>query len=333
MPKNASMTMNRIAASGEIGIIADMARTHIRFRTWAALIVLGGLIVVFAMAGNWQLHRAAQRDAIADSIAVAASQSPLPLSAVTDAKELTPWRQATAQGEWLHRYTVLLENRNYQGRPGYWVATPFVLDQSESQPDESESGPGESVSSNGDPANRSDFSQARTVVVLRGWLARDLVMQQSNGGMPHIDPDLADKLVGLAEESNGSAQHAIQGEIFPHVPRALELWSWSDDDTQLPARLDDTRTQLPAIQNLDLNDYARATGLRLLPVVLAQTNTPADTTLVRDWAHPSSDADTNRGYALQWFSFCAIAVGAWLYVFWSGVLRQRTRRSRRSTQP
>ncbi|NLC35774.1 MAG: hypothetical protein GX772_04920, partial [Alcaligenaceae bacterium] len=74
--------------------------------------------------------------------------------------------------------------------------------------------------------------------------------------------------------------------------------------------------------------------LNLLPIVLAQTSaslalsppesgaTPLAGTqgqgawaeLRREWPGPSLDSDQNRGYALQWFSFSAIALIAILFV-------------------
>src|SRR5690606_8058708 len=69
---------------------------------------------------------------------------PLHITPATPAQALTPWRPASARGVWQHDLTVLLENRNHQGRPGYWVATPLIL------------------------ADTTDTA----VLVLRGWLPR-----------------------------------------------------------------------------------------------------------------------------------------------------------------
>lgn len=80
---------------------------------------------------------------------------------------------------------------------------------------------------------------------------------------------------------------------------------------------------LPLLQNLELSAYAQATGLRLLPVVLQQTAVAAVDGLQRDWAGPPVDVDQHRGYALQWFSFSAIALIA------LGVLLVKALRSRR----
>lgn len=266
-----------------------MASTHINFRTWLALLLLGALTVLFATLGNWQLDRAAQRDAIFSEIRQAASIPPVTLAVDTPDSELLPWRHARAQGNWLHRYTVLIQNRNDQGRPGYWVATPLQL---------------------------TSDSHAPAILVLRGWLPRETVVEQTAGNAARPDPELG-RILAQQKDT-----HHVSGQLFPHVPRLLELWTWSDSDqARLPATLVDTRDELPAVQNLDLDDYRRATGLALLPVVLAAESPepPYVPAMTQNWPHPSSDSDTNRGYALQWFSFCAIAAGAWLFIAWRAV--------------
>src|SRR5690606_40812124 len=72
------------------------------------------------------------------------TQPPLALTHATAPGELSAWRPARARGQWLNQYSVLLDNRNQDGRPGYWLATPLLLD----------------------PASRG------AVLVLRGWLPR-----------------------------------------------------------------------------------------------------------------------------------------------------------------
>src|SRR5690606_25217478 len=104
-----------------------MARPHTIYRTLLALLLLGVVAVVCVLLGNWQLDRAAQRIAIKQAIESGRNSPPLRVAADTPSHDLTPWRPASAHGDWRHEFTVLLENRNYQGRPGYWVATPLVL--------------------------------------------------------------------------------------------------------------------------------------------------------------------------------------------------------------
>lgn len=283
-----------------------MKQAHTPFRSVLAIVLLGTVAAGCFSLGLWQLSRAAERDALHDAIEHGRLQAPVVLSAESRPAQLTPWRPAVARGAWSDTHTVLLENRNLEGRPGYWVATPLLLQA-------------------GDPS--------AAVLVLRGWLPRDM---QTGGALPAIPQE-----TGLVE---------IRGELHAHVPRIFELWDWAGGkSSELPAQLPTPDGTIPQTQNLELADYAQATGLKLLPTVLAQTSDtvtvasagphsdsasapepgPAQAgsapTLRREWPGPSLDSDQNRGYALQWFSFSAIAAVAAAMIA-RGVLRPRARR-------
>jgi cytochrome oxidase assembly protein ShyY1 len=246
-----------------------MARPHSTFRTLAALVLLGAMIAAFVSLGNWQLRRAAERKSIMHAMQVGRASTPLHLNAGAPPARLLDWHPATATGTWLNDLTVLLQNRNFKGRAGYWVATPLLID----------------------PGARS------AVLVLRGWLPRPVT---PGSALPAITAP--------------AGTQTIAGEMTGHVPQLFELWSFSKQSSdQLPGKLPVPGQILPQVQNLDLAAYARATGLKLLPVVLEQTSDSADQ-WVRQWPGPSIDSTQNTGYALQWFSFAAIAAIAWLVV-------------------
>lgn len=253
-----------------------MVRLRITYRTLAALILLGIMAAIFVSLGNWQLRRADQRQATQHAIQAGRASPPLHLTAKTSAHEFINWRPATVNGTWINSLTVLLQNRNLNGRPGYWVATPLLID----------------------PGTNS------AVLVLRGWFARPVV------------PDAK-----LPDLSLPDAAQTVQGELIDRVPRLFELWSSDQSTGRLPATLPDPEQTLPQVQNLDLDAYARATGLDILPVVLEQTSDNHDK-LDRQWPGPPIDADTNLGYAMQWFAFAGIATLAWLAIAWR-ILRRR----------
>lgn len=258
-----------------------MAHPHTIYRTLLALLLLSIMAVVCVSLGNWQLDRAAQRIAIKQAIDIGRSSPPLHITPSTPAQDLTPWRPASAQGIWQHDLTVLLENRNHQGRPGYWVATPLIL----------------------------AGTNNTAVLVLRGWLPRPASMEQP---LPPI--------------AAPGGEQTVTGELLARVPRLYELSS----ATQLPATLPDPVQPLPRVQNLALDDYAAATGLKFIPMVLAQTadaapernGTEPGTPLLREWPEPSLDADKNKGYALQWFGFATIAIVACLVIIWRALRRR-----------
>jgi surfeit locus 1 family protein len=66
-------------------------------------------------------------------------------------------------------------------------------------------------------------------------------------------------------------------------------------------------------QNLDLDAFARETGLVLLPMSIVERDTGVAGDLLRHWSAPAADVQKHYGYAAQWF---AIAAGiAFLYVW------------------
>ena len=85
---------------------------------------------------------------------------------------------------------------------------------------------------------------------------------------------------------------------------------------ELPQVLELKRSPPPAPsqriwQNLERDDYARWSGLRLQPLVIRQTEAfGAGDTLVRDWSRPVLDVDKHRGYAFQWLVRAAGSVAA-----------------------
>ena len=264
-----------------------MARPHSTRYTVAALLLLGISVVILVSLGQWQLRRADERRAILAAIEAGRKQAPLPLSAATPAHEMAPWRVAEASGQWLPQFSVLLDNRNLDGKPGYWLATPLLL----------------------------DGGSRQALLVLRGWIPR--VMQ----GQPEVP-------------ATPPGEQAVRGELSARVPRLFELWSLGGDaKSGLPAALPAPGGVVPQVQNLELDAYARATGLKLLPTVLSQFGDGRhDDGLVHDWPQPSVDFQKNTFYAVQWFSFALFAAIAWLVVM-AGALKRMRQRQREQAGP
>ena len=77
------------------------------------------------------------------------------------------------------------------------------------------------------------------------------------------------------------------------------------------------------VQNADIGQLARASGLALQPFLLEQTADPAAAPAasalpVRDWPAPDLGADKHRGYAFQWY---ALALMAFLFFVFTGFRR------------
>lgn len=239
------------------------------WRLWLGVILLLILAGVTIALGTWQLSRADEKRAIAERVAEGRKQPPLALTPGVTPAGLMAWRPAWAHGTWLPGYSVLLDNRNRDGKPGYWVATPLCM----ASPDA--------------PALPPDVAADcdRAVLVLRGWMARG-----APGASQPVPP-----------EPLGNEAHGV---LLSHVPRLFDLTALGMGEVAAPVY--EWADGMPVVQNLELSDYASATGLPLLPMVLQQEDGSDD--LIRDWAGPPVDVDKHRGYALQWFSFAAIAL-------------------------
>lgn len=98
---------------------------HFWILTLAALLVAGG---TFSL-GQWQLRRAAQKEAIQAAINDKNSLPALNGLALSATKNIADeiYRQAVFQGVWQAAHTVYLDNRPMSGRSGFWVMTPLML--------------------------------------------------------------------------------------------------------------------------------------------------------------------------------------------------------------
>lgn len=117
----------------------------------------------------------------------------------------------------------------------------------------------------------------QAVLVARGWFARDIADRTK---VPTI-PVPANEVV-----ISGMARL-----------RAGRLFQLGRDEPLQPGAI---------VENADIAAFAAASGLRLKPFLIEQTNDTGDG-LVRDWPRPSFGADRHRGYAFQWYGLAATA--------------------------
>ena len=116
--------------------------------TGAALL---GLVATLAL-GCWQLDRAAQKEAMHAELQ---SRSALPVmdtaAFLASAEPLAQvYRRVALRGTWLAPHTLFLDNRQMQGKAGFYVVTPLQLEASD-----------------------------RVVLVQRGWVPRNFVDRAS----------------------------------------------------------------------------------------------------------------------------------------------------------
>jgi surfeit locus 1 family protein len=117
------------------------ARSRFVLITAAAIVV----VLLTARLGLWQLSRAAEKNALQAAIE---EQARLPVldGLPNDAEPASKLhhRRVQLRGRWSRSHTVYLDNRQMNGRPGFFVVTPLLL------PD------------------------GRAVLVQRGWLPRNV---------------------------------------------------------------------------------------------------------------------------------------------------------------
>lgn len=117
------------------------------------------------------------------------------------------------------------------------------------------------------------------VLVARGWLPRD---PREYGRVPAFQTP--------------SGRVTIEGQAKASVGRVMQL------GTPAPLRPG------AIVQNVEVAQFARASGLRLQPFFVEQLGpgAPGDA-LVRNWPAPALDIDKHRGYAFQWYALAAMA--------------------------
>ena len=241
-------------------------RFHFRLIPFVVTVVLVALGISLA---QWQVRRAEQKLQIAAQLLARATQAPLQLGAAMVAPQELEFRRVQARGEFVREWPVYLDNRPYNGRPGFYVMMPFKI-----------------------------AGTATSVLVQRGWIPLNLA--DRNKLMPYPTPAGEITIGGIAR-SHASRVMQFAGAA-PVAPGAI-------------------------VQNLQLDELARAAQLRLQPILIEQVTQAGDQAdgLVRDWPIPSSGVDQHRGYAFQWY---ALALMALAFFVATGIKRDTTQRNR-----
>ncbi len=217
------------------------------------------VIALTASLGAWQLQRAdekalaqAMRDAALAAPSVRLGAAPIDADALWD-------RRVELVGRFDPAGTLLLDNRTHRSVAGFHVLTPLRLDEG-----------------------------GRTVMVLRGWVARDV----------------RDRTRPLAFGTPAGTVR-VEGLALRVLPQPIVLGGGTDTGDPGTA----------VIQRFDLDAWRRTRAPDAAPVVVRQTSA-LDDGLAREWVQPGAGVDRHRGYAAQWFAMsAATAVGWWALAF------------------
>ena len=110
---------------------------------------VAGIAATLAL-GAWQLGRAHHKLALEADIEARKHMPPLQAAALLQpGQEALMHRSVVLRGTWDARHTVYLDNRQMQGKPGFYVVTPLKLEGTE-----------------------------RAVLVERGWVQRDFLQRE-----------------------------------------------------------------------------------------------------------------------------------------------------------
>lgn len=128
-------------------------------------LVTACMVALTASLGLWQLDRAAQKTALADSLRARGelpAWSTAELLAAADPAEGL-YRPVRLQGRWIAEHTLFLDNRQMNAQVGFFVVTPLRLSGSD-----------------------------RVLLVQRGWVPRDF---QDRSRVPQIPTPEGEQLV------------------------------------------------------------------------------------------------------------------------------------------
>jgi surfeit locus 1 family protein len=108
-----------------------MTRSSLRF--WIVTLATTVTMGVTASLGLWQLGRAQQKLDLQARIDAASHAARWNEADVLSAVDLAPahYRPVRLQGEWVADASVYLDNRQMNGRPGFYLVTPLRLQDSE----------------------------------------------------------------------------------------------------------------------------------------------------------------------------------------------------------
>ena len=146
-------------------------RFRFRLVPFIAMLVVAAIGISL---GQWQLRRAAEKEAIEQRIKLQEQAPPLRLdgaAAQAGDADAVEFRKVTVRGEFVPGWTIYLDNRPHDGKPGFHVLTPLKI-----------------------------AGSSRHILVARGWIARDVA---DRSRIPEIATP-----AGIVEVTGGVRRHA-----------------------------------------------------------------------------------------------------------------------------
>ncbi len=162
-------------------------RISFHFR-WIPFVATSIVIAIGVALGQWQMHRAAYKEAIESRLVTRQSEAPVVLGVSQVDADSMEYRHVRVSGEFVRDWPIYLENRPNNGVAGFYLLMPLKIAGTDSH-----------------------------VLVARGWLPRDPVDRSK---LPTITtPTGIVKVEGLARRSPGHLMQLGQGN--PVRPDAI----------------------------------------------------------------------------------------------------------------
>lgn len=248
--------------------------------TFAVLALALGALCVWL--GFWQLDRLSERRAGNEQRAERLALPPVELAPdpVSGAAPAVPpadsllWRRVVLRGHWDFGNELVVRNRSHGGVPGVHVVTPLLLGDEEAPED----GP------------------AAAILVRRGWLpATDGLRASLTEGRPPQDEN--------ADVGPGPAA-AVEGIVLPPEPGLEET---------APPRYQLDGGEHAALVRLEPEAVSGAIPYRVDAFFVHATDPGPAGPALRLLPPPELDEGPHLLYAIQWFSFAAIALVGTLF--------------------
>ncbi|MEJ8855716.1 SURF1 family protein [Variovorax robiniae] len=213
-----------------------------RGRFWLVTVVTVLTFAATLSLGEWQLSRAAQKEALQAAIEAQKTQPPLgqqDFLAMAKPAEVMH-RPVHLRGLWLAPQTVYLDNRQMGGVPGFYVVTPFAIEGSQ-----------------------------QTVMVQRGWIQRNfedrtkLQPVQTPPGLVELDARIEPPPSHLLElgKTPEPAATTVESPGSSPIRQNLDLEAFKAE-SKLPLRTDVSLQQTGAAsEGLQRNWPAPAFGI------------------------------------------------------------------------
>lgn len=179
-------------------------------------------VLITAALGQWQLGRAAQKEAHARLLQSRGNLPPLAWKDVQDMGSVGAAslyeRRVVLEGHWVEGKVVFLDNRPLNGRAGYWVLSPL----------------------------RSNESSESVVLVVRGWAPRQTDLRgeapdlPAESGVVRVEGRLAaapSKLYELGQDSAGPIRQNVDVDALAREwgLSLLPVTVWQSGSGGLPA--------------------------------------------------------------------------------------------------